>query len=91
VRSVHGFSDNRFRANKSAHYLTKSIAAIAHRQQFEMVLGPGMTPPACNRLGGFARGERALEFVRDDEGLHSPERMKIRGTAQEVNDWNFSK
>jgi len=91
VRCVHGFGQNRFRTNKAAHDLTKSIAAIAHRQQFEMVPGPGASPSTCDRVGGFTRGERALEFVRDDEGLHWPERTKIRGAAQEVNDWNFSK
>ena len=83
---VQGFGNNRLSANKAAHDLTKSIAAIAHRQQFKMVLGPGATPSACDRVGGFTRGERALEFVRDDEGLHSLERTKIRRAAQDVND-----
>ena len=91
VRCVDGFGDNRLSADEGTHDLAKSIAAIAHRQQFERVPGPGATPSAGNRLGGVIRRERAFEFVGDDEGLHWLERMRIRGTAQGVNDCKFRK
>ena len=88
---VDGLSDNRCRTDKGAHDLAKPISAIAHGQQFEIVPGPCATPSDGNRLGGFARGERALEFILDDKRLHALERKKICGAAQDVNDWNFPK
>ncbi len=64
---VHGFHRLRDGAQQVADDLAEAIAAIAHGQQVQGIVGPHRPPARGDGLGGFPRREGSLELVGNDQ------------------------
>ncbi len=62
---IQGFNAQPSRTFESAHNLSKTLAAITHGQQCELVTWPGPSPTLRDRFRGSASAQGPLELVRD--------------------------
>ena len=64
---INGGDGLNFGVEQAAHDLAEAIAAVAHWEQNETVLGTRLSPTPRDGLRRRARAERAFEFIGDDE------------------------
>ena len=69
MRGVHRPGRLHFAAHQAADDFTKTVAAIAHGQQVQGIAAARFAPAGRDGFGRRARGERALEFIRDNQNL----------------------
>src|SRR6185369_11041200 len=74
MRGVLRLDGLRFGAQQSADGFAKTVAAIADREEIQLVVRAHLTPTAGDGGGGFAGGQCALELVGRDQNLqgHGP-------------------
>jgi hypothetical protein len=62
---------------ESTDYLSKTVPAVAHREQFPGIARTGFPPATGQRLRGRSRGERSLKLIGNKKNVE-------RGPIQEV-------
>ena len=69
---IHGRHRLDFALSQLGHHLSKTVSAIAHRQQLEPIPRPGSVPASRDCLRRGLSAERAFEFIGNDEDLQRP-------------------
>ena len=68
---VHRFCFVALSVKQLAHNFAEAVPTVAHGQNIDAIPGADGAPAGRNRFGSSGCCQRAFEFVRDDEDVHS--------------------
>jgi hypothetical protein len=66
MRSIDGINCDRFSAHHATDDFAEAIAAVAHRQDFELIVRTNRMPAFGDRLACLASCQRSFELVWND-------------------------
>src|SRR3954471_8297481 len=67
MSGVNGFDFDRLGADQAADDFAEAVAAVAHGEDFELIVRADGAPALGDGFGGLAGGQGSFEFVRYDQ------------------------